>query len=269
MAIVGHRYSLSELLTSLKAAVNDTGDDRWTQAEKEIAIQRAVRLAQPEWWEERIDDTNEYELNTLRYDFPPACDFVLELWFGSPSGTSYPRKFITPTTWHVESNQIVFTKKWPKYDGETLYIVYRVYIENLLNVSNDDLQTTADSATVTSSKSTFVTDGVMPGDRFEITKGEDKGTYYVSEIENETTIVLHTKMTTTDTTGLDFRIAYYTSLPQEYVLYKAQAELMRMAAFNRPGLEVDQAFTVAAYYDELAARVLRRMKRRKKGRRAY
>jgi hypothetical protein len=270
MAIIGHEYSLSELLSRLRSAVNDEGDDRWTQTEKETAIQRAVRLAQPEWWEERVDDTNTYEADTLRYDFPPACDFVLELWFGNPSGSSYARKFVTPTTWHAEGNHIVFTHKWNKYDGETLYIIYRVYVENLLDLSGDDLETTADSAIVESTGgSTFVSDGVQPGDRFEITEGDDEGTYYVLEVVDDDSVILHTEMTTTDATGLDFEVAYTVTLPQEYIIYKAQAELMRVAAFNRPGLEVDQAFTVAAYYDELAARVLNKMKRRKKGRRSY
>jgi hypothetical protein len=63
--------------------------------------------------------------------------------------------------------------------------------------------TTAGSKIVTSASSTFITDGVQPGDIFAIATGPDTGTYTVESVDSENQITLTTTLSSSET-GIGF-----------------------------------------------------------------
>jgi WD40 repeat protein len=67
----------------------------------------------------------------------------------------------------------------------------------------NDLVTTAGSKIVTSASSTFITDGVQPGDIFAIATGPDTGTYTVESVDSENQITLTTTLSSSET-GIGF-----------------------------------------------------------------
>ena len=80
----------------------------------------------------------------------------------------------------------------PAGDSETITLYETFSGSGVFMNRVNDLVTTAGSAVVTSASSTFVTDGVVAGDRFAIANGPDVGTYTVASVDSETQITLTT-----------------------------------------------------------------------------
>jgi hypothetical protein len=267
---VGNKWTLAELNSIVDNFMNDTTDTRWTSAQKDTAIRMALLDAPPRWWEIRIDDTNTYDEDDYRYDLPPACEWVEEVWF-EPLSTDKPRYLVSPTSWHVEEDELVFTDRYSKYDGQTIYIVYGVYPTNLLTLSKTDGVVASTTATaLTSAGSTFITSGVRVGDAVVIneTSYDGNGTYYVESVDSETQLTLH-KAPGTAGSSLDFTVAYYTDLPVTYIRLYAAAELYEVIARNSPGLEIDEVLRLAQYYREKAEEELRKKSRAHRARRSF
>jgi len=258
MAKRGVLYTLGQIVDDLSIRLDDESDTRWTEAQKQLAVKVAVRRARGRWWEERLDDTNTYDDTTFRYSLPPACESVEALYF-EPISSDLPRVFVSPSRWHIEGTTLVFDKPFHTYDGKTLYIHYLVYLANLLDVTANDGSISGN--TLTSSGSTFVTDGVQEGDEVEIS-GDSGGPYYVSSVDSETQLTLHKSPTAGD--SKTFYVARYTDMPYEYLIYAAMAELYEMAARNRPGIEVEENIRWATYYRQLADQALRSQARHPK-----
>lgn len=263
MVLRGTTYTLYDILEDINANLYESADSLWTPSQKKNAIQKAVRDARPEWWEERIDDTHTYDYTQHRYDLPPACAIVEAVSVSAPNPGN-PRKDIPAIDWHIEGDELVFEESHPQYNGETLYIIYLYYQKNLLDISGDDLVSVAGSAQVTSDSSTFITDGVEAGDRL-IKGGVNE--YYVVSVDSETQLTLNEEM---EMNGISsFTVAGYTDMPHEYLVSKAMAELYLASAMNRPGAEVENAIQLSDYYRQLARQALQRNRRHPKPRRMY
>jgi len=157
--------------------------------------------------------------------------------------------------WNIDNYELVFEQAFPKYDGQTLYIAYFVYPNNLLHLTAAD--GVVSGATLTSTTSTFSTYLVLPGDEVHITG--DSGHYYVKTVDSETQLTLHDSPTAGS--SKTFYVARYTDMPFTYLTYRAMAELYEMASRNKPGVEVEENMRWATYYRQLATRELE-LKRR-------
>ena len=269
MTYTGNKWTLAQLESEVANFMDDASYARWSQDNVDEAIRAALRAAPPKWWEERIDDSNTYSEDDFRYDLPPACVSVEEVWF-EPVDSDKPRYFVEPRFWRIEGEELVFTGSYSKYDGQTMYILYVVYPINLLTESktNGGIASTT-TKDLTSSGSTFVTDGVKVGDAVVISESDyaGNGTYYVATVA-EATLTLH-KAPGTAGTNLDFTVALYTDLPLTYVQYYSAAYLYELAARNRPGVEVDEYLRFSTYYRQLAEQELRKQRKPRAARRRY
>lgn len=259
----GVLWTLAQLNAHLDTRIDDTSDIRWTSAEKDLAIQVAIRSARGRWWEQRIDDTHTYDQDDFRYDLPPACEGVEAVYFAARSSDE-PRYFVVPNRWHIEGDELVFDKPFPDYDSQDMYIHYFVYPSSLLSVTATD--GAISSTTLTSSTSTFVTKLVREGDEVEIV-GDTGGPYYVSSVTSETVLVLHKAPTAG--TSKTFYVARYTDLPVDYIIYAAMAECYEMASRNRPGVEVEENIRWSTYCHQLAEQHLRATTRHMQPMRRY
>lgn len=255
----GNKYTLAQLAADLDTRMNDAADTHWTQAQKNLAIQTALRNAEGQWWDERIDDTNTYSTDGFRYTLPPICQGVEAVYF-EPMSSDEARGFVVPSSYHIEGDTLVFSKKSYNYDGQKMYIVYLAYPTNLLTLSgtNGAIATTTTKA-LTSSAETFLTKGTRVGDAVIINESgyAGNGTYYVASVDSETQLTLH-KAPGTVGTSLDFTVAQYTDMPYEYIINAAMAEMYEMALRDRPGVEVTKYVQFATYYRELAQQALRK-----------
>jgi len=263
MVLIGSTYTLATIVTDLSTRLDDSSHVRWTQAEKNLAVKTAIRLARGTWHEERLDDTNTYDSETYRYTLPVNCERILSVYF-APENSDEPRRLVVPSMYHREGNTLVFTLPYPYYDGNTMYISYIVYPNNLITCSASD--GVVASTGLTSATSTFITSGVCVGDEVEIT-GDTGGPYYVSSITSETVLVLHKAPTAGS--SKTFYIARYTDLPYEYLIFGAMGELHEMAARNRPGVEVEELVKWASYYRSMAEEVLKKQARHRSSVRSY
>jgi len=256
--------TLAQLKTEVASFIDDASYTRWSEADVTAAIYAAMRNAPPAWWEDRIDDTHTYSDSTYRYALPPVCETVEEVWF-EPLSSDKPRRLVVPSSWHIEGDELVFTETYSKYDGQTLYMHYVVFPQHVLSISNTDGEVSAGTGlnVFSSDDSTFITDGVLPGDALVLTQG----TFYVKEVLEETALEVHKDMAEGST--LPFSVAYYTDVPIMYLLYFATAELYERASRNRPGVEVDENLRFSAYYRQLAAQELRRQRKTHRPRRRY
>jgi len=259
----GALWTQAELVADLGTRMDDASDVRWTAAQKQLGILSAIRRARGLWWEERLDDTQTYSQDTFRYDLPPVCEAVNEVYFEALSDEK-PRYFVAPQLWHLEERTLVFDTRVSHYDGQTIYILYRVYPTNVLDVTAAD--GVAASTAFSSATSTFVTSKVRPGDEVEIV-GDSGGPYYVASITSETALVLHKAPTAG--TELTFYVARYTDLPYEYLMYAAMSEMYEMASRNRPGVEVADNIRWASYYRQLSELKLRAQARHHAPQRRY
>lgn len=255
MVLRGTKYTLSELMDDVSNSILDTGDIRWTEAQKELAIKRAVREASPNWWEERIDIKHHYEAGTTRYELPPASSRVQEVRF-YPLPSEINRKIVSPTAWHVEGNELVFEEDFEDYAGSTIYIHYAYYQKNLLDTTGTDGVLDSGNNTLTSASATFVTDGVKEGDAVILV---GRGRDVVASVDSETQLTLWTDLY--GGTDVTYYIAYYTDMPYEYLINKALSELYMIALRNRPGVEVEQYIRLSDYHRQLASLGLARNKR--------
>ncbi len=261
---MSNKWTLAELKTEVAAFMNDTSYTRWSESDVERAINLAIRNAPPAWWEERIDDSHTYDMETFRYALPPACEAVEEVWF-EPLDSSKPRKLVVPTSWHVEGNELVFTESYSKYDGQTLYMHYIVFPQHVTDIYGIDGKVGSDELDLLeSASSSFITDGVRVGDSVLIEGAE----FFVKEVSGETELYLH-KEASESGTSLTFYIARYTDLPIMYILYFAAAMLYEAAARNRPGVEVDENLRLSSWYRQLATQELNRQRKARKPRRRY
>jgi len=243
--------------------MDDTSNVRWSQNDVDRAIRDAIRNAPPKWWEERVDDTHTYDEETFRYSLPPACQAVEEAWF-EPLSSSKPRKLVIPTSWHVEGTELVFSEQYSRYDGQTLYMHYVVFPQNLLATTGaDGVVAAGDLDALTSATATFSTDGVRIGDAVELSQG----TFYVESVDSENQLTVHKDMTAG--ADLTFHVARYTDLPVVYVQYFAAAMLYEAAARNRPGIEIDENLRLSSWYRQLAEQELNRQRKARKPRRRY
>jgi hypothetical protein len=88
-------------------------------------------------------------------------------------------------------------------DSETVTLYQTAAGSGVFMNRRNDLVTTAGSAVVTSASSTFITDGVQPGDAFVIATGPDVGTYFVQSVNSQTQITLTQTLSSTRT-GIGF-----------------------------------------------------------------
>lgn len=270
MTLVGNTWTLSDLTTEVSNFMDDASNARWSTTDVARAIRAAIRSAPPKWWEERLDDSNTYDEEDFRYDLPPACQRVEEVWF-APLSEDKPRYFVVPTVWHTEGTELVFTDSLHNYHGKTMYILYIVHPTNLLTLSiTNGAIASATAVALTSSGETFITKGVRVGDAVIIneTNYDGNGTYYVKSVDSETQLTLHKAPGATGT-DLDCTVAQYTDVPVEYIIYYAAGQLFENAARNRPGVEIDQALTLARYYRSLAEIELNKQRKAFAGRRRY
>jgi len=266
----GDKWTLAELIVDVSDALHDSTNVRWASTDVEKAINQAIRFARQEWREERIDDTNTYSDDDFRYDLPPVCERVVEVWF-EPTDDYSPRYQVPATWWRQEGTELVFIRNYPEYDGETMYIVYLVNANNLLDIDlTNGAIATATATALTSVGSTFTTDGVRPGDEVIIYKAAyaGNGTYYVVSVTSETELKLH-KAPGTVGTDLTFYVAHYTDMPYGYLVYFSMAWLYEHSARNKPGFDVEEVIRWSAYYRQLADKAMRDMQRAAKGRRRY
>lgn len=266
----GSTWDLAYLVAEVGAELDDAGHGQWSSASKERAIRSAVRAAAGEWWEIRIDDTHTYSHTTHRYALPVGCVRILEVWF-EPFSTTKPRRFVSPTSWRVEGDYLVFIKPIVRYTNRTMYITYRIEPSNLLDIdTNDGVIASSTATALTSAGATFSTKGVRMGDAVVIneTGYAGNGTYYVVSIDSETQLTLHKAPGTAGAT-LDYNVAHLTDLPYKYLIYYAMSELYEVAARNRPGVQEDEYLRWASYYKQLAAMELKKKQRHHKGRRTY
>jgi len=98
---------------------------------------------------------------------------------------------------------LTVTVTTPAGDSETVTLYQTAPGSGVYMNRRADLVTTAASAVVTSASSTFVTDGILAGDRFAIATGPDLGLYTVLSVGSETQITLTTALTATRT-GIGF-----------------------------------------------------------------
>lgn len=263
MALQGTTYTLADLVDDLSLRVQDTGDSRWSESLKQLAVQTAVRDAAPHWWEERVDAKHEYDYTDFRYSLPAGCDVVEEVRF-EPTSSTKPRQLVIPGEWHLEADELVFEDSFTKYNGYTLYIIYLHYQYNLLDVSGDSGEVDSTGLTFTDTGETWIADGVKAGDAIII---DGDGTYFIEEVTDSDELTLRTEAT--EDTGLDYTIAYYTDMPQEYLLNQAMSELYMVALRNRPGVEITQSIKLSDYHRQLAAQALDKNRKRPRARRRY
>ena len=262
MPLVGNKWTLPELVVLVSDFIGDSENVRWPVSVVERAIRDAIRAAPPKWWEERIDSFHTYESETFRYVLPPACVRVEEVWF-EPLSSEKPRYFVVPSLWHIEEDQLVFSKPLPKYGGQPLYMLYVVHPSNLLDVSaNDGI---VSSGTLMSETGTFITDGVRAGDAVHF--DNDNAEYYVKLVGTQHILLLDRPAT--DGSEITYDIARYTDLPVTYIQNYAAAMLYENAARNRPGVEIDEALTLARYYRSLAEIELNKQRKTHTPRRRY
>ena len=258
MAHLGNRWTLTQLKSEASLFMDDYGYVRWSETTYERAIRQAIQNAVPLWWEERLDDTNTYACDTFRYTLPPTCVSVEDVYF-APHSDNQPRRFVVPSSWHIEEESLVFNTKYTKYDGQTMYLIYVVYPSNLLSMQTEDGAIASDTTVaLTSATALFATSGVRAGDTVTISDGSwsANGDYYIRRVYSETQVDLH-KAPGEARTDIRFYVAHYTDLPVTYVRYFVAAILYELAARNRPGVEVSEYLQLASYYRQLAERELR------------
>ena len=262
MAKTGSSFTLAAIQADLETRLDDTDNTRWSDAQMQLAIRAAVRKARTYWWDERLDDTNTYDYQEFRYSLPPACQGVEEVWLGDEDSTA-PRWRVPARYYHVEHDELVFTESLTPHSGESLYIIYNAFPMNLLSLTGTG---TLVSNVMTDGSAAFSTNGVSVGDEVLLcssASGAFVGTFYVKEDlahNTETTLALHKAPSVSG--SVTYYVAYYTSLPYEYLIYGAMAELYEMALRNRPGVEIKDYVELSTYYRQMAAEALMTQRKR-------
>lgn len=260
---MANKWTLAQLTTEVEYFLDDTSNERWTEAEIHRCIRDAIRLSTPLWYEEREDSSQTYDEDTFRYTLPPTCFEVEEVWFAALSD-DLPRYFVVPNTWHVEDTYLVFTHKYSNYDGQTMYIRYTVRPQNLLTCSGSNgVVASGDLDALTATGETFITDGVLVGDVVELAQG----TFYVESVDSETQVTLDRDGTAG--TSLAYYVARYTDLPIMYIKYMTAALLYELSGRHRHGLTMEECVALARYYRALAMDDLRRQMMHRPPRRRY
>ena len=270
MALTGNLWTLAQLEIEVATFMDDASYERWAQATMAKAIRQALQNAGSRWFEERIDDTATYDSSTFRYTLPPICETVEEVWLEAWS-SDRPRRFVVPTMWHIEGNELVFEEAYNRYDGQGLYLVYIVSPANLLTLPlTDGVIASTTTTALTSATATLVSGGVRAGDAVIINKTDyaGNGTYYVVSVDSTTQLTLH-KAPGTAGSSLTFNVAHYTDMPVSYIRCFAAAMLYEQAARNRPGVEVSEYLQLASYYRQLADRELKLHRKSRPARRRY
>lgn len=97
------RYSLTklrnEIKTELRVTSNDNSRTRYSDAEINLAIRRAVSELEPYFWFENVDESKTYSSSTHEYEYEYPIVDIFEVTFeDSPS----PLRFASD--WYTESN---------------------------------------------------------------------------------------------------------------------------------------------------------------------
>lgn len=265
MPRTSNSWTLAELVAQVEVLLDDSSNERWAEADIEAALRAAVRAGSFAWWEERLDSSQEFAVNTYGYDLPPACHRVLAVYF-EPVTANNPRRFVTPNQWYEQDGKLYFQNKFAAYTTKDIFVEYMVHPSNLLDIDQTDGVLLESAATLTSAASTFVADGVREGDEVYI-PSETPKLYYVSSITSETVLVITPDPT--DGSTKTFYVAHYTDMPIDYLVNYAAGWLYELAGRNRPGVEVEVVTQWASYYAQKADLAMRRNAKRMKSRREF
>ena len=248
------KQTLSNLVTLIAARLDDVSHVRWTSAEKQTAINAAIKAVWPRW-NEIIDicPLADYDRETFTYALPEGVDGVVALYL-KPNNSDDPWWLVKQ--WHIDGDLIYFHDTYSNYDDNEIRIVcVRAPWEfNTNDVTASNGVTTIDTGTFTSSGVTFQAHGVEAGDVLWLYSGcdaDDKKKWVIKSVDSETQITVYGEFSASDT-SITYYINYFTYVPDMYILHKAASELFQLSGHKGAGQDVSENMQWAEFHAQMA-----------------
>jgi len=253
--------TLAQLVSTLGKRLDDTAHQRWSQDEKEEAINKAIQLAWPSWYDVIIVKDTTYDDETYEYDLPYGVEDLFAVYVEPiTAGNSWHRL----RAWHVDGDTLFLHETLGQaYDNKKMRFVCITPPWELFpagTADGTDGSTTKDQSTFTSSGSTFITDGVEEGDVLFIKSGANKGKYLIKSVDSETQLTIYGTFPAT-ASNQSFAVNWKTTVPEAYIIHRAAANLFELSGHKGAGQDITEDMEWAQYHAQMAEYIMEKQQR--------